>query len=297
MKLEEVRQFYAEEIGAVANIQTERLISAFARVPREHFLGPGPWMIANPDALQSPTAHAKSANYRSTVDADPRHLYHNIVVAIDPDRQLNNGQPGSLAMWLDGLELREGDKAVHIGCGLGYYTAIIAETVGPTGHVTGVEVDTLLASRANQNLSYLGNAEAVHAEGGEYDPAPLDALFVNAGATHPRVAWLESLLPGGRLILPLTIAQGGITHGMGFMLKIKREPNGYSARFLSSVMIFPCIGNRNDESNQRLREALMKGTWASVQSLRRDTHDADETCWLHADDFCLSVSPLTTSSE
>jgi protein-L-isoaspartate(D-aspartate) O-methyltransferase len=43
MNLDEIRRYYAEEIRAVANIQTEALIAAFGKVPREHFLGPGPW--------------------------------------------------------------------------------------------------------------------------------------------------------------------------------------------------------------------------------------------------------------
>ncbi len=43
-----VRQFYAEELRAVANLQSEALVKAFAKVPREHFLGPGPWQILSP---------------------------------------------------------------------------------------------------------------------------------------------------------------------------------------------------------------------------------------------------------
>lgn len=292
MTLEDIRQFYAEEIRTVANIQTERLAEAFARVPREDFLGPGPWQIANPDALQSPSAHGKGANYRMTIDDNPMRIYHNVVVAIDPARQLNNGQPGSLAMWLDGLELEAGNRAVHVGCGVGYYTAIMAETVGTKGHVIGVEVDGDLAARTRRNLAYLPQAEAVHADGGKYDPPPSDAILVNAGATSPRKEWLDALLPGGRIILPLTITQDENVHGMGFMLKVTNKPNGYAARFLSSVMIFPCIGSRDEDANRRLREAMMKGTWGSVQSLRRDAHEAEETCWLHGEDYCLSTVSL-----
>src|ERR1041384_2930174 len=48
MDLEKQRQFYAEELRAVANIQSEELVHAFAKVPREHFLGPGPWQIVAP---------------------------------------------------------------------------------------------------------------------------------------------------------------------------------------------------------------------------------------------------------
>ena len=47
MNLADVRQFYAEEICAVSNIQSKRLVAALAKVPRELFLGPGPWQIVN----------------------------------------------------------------------------------------------------------------------------------------------------------------------------------------------------------------------------------------------------------
>jgi protein-L-isoaspartate(D-aspartate) O-methyltransferase len=98
------RQFYAEELRAVSNLQSEALVRAFAKVPRENFLGPGPWQIRNP-SLDS---------YRTTPDAHPKHLYHNVLVAIDAGRQLNNGQPGALALWFDALDLREGNRVVHV---------------------------------------------------------------------------------------------------------------------------------------------------------------------------------------
>jgi protein-L-isoaspartate(D-aspartate) O-methyltransferase len=43
-----------------------------------------------------------------------------------------------------------------------------------------------------------------------------------------------------------------------------------------------------------LREAFARGGGESVRSLRRDPHDADATCWLHGDGFCLSTVELTT---
>src|SRR5205085_9712302 len=158
MNLDEIRQYYAEEIRAVANIQTEALVSAFALVTRENFLGPGPWKIANPDSWQMMTLGSTKkggGSYRTTEDDDPKHLYHNILIAIDADRMLNNGQPSGLALWIDALELKAGDRVLHIGCGVGYYTAIMAEVVGAGGHVTGVEIDPDLAERARRNLAHL----------------------------------------------------------------------------------------------------------------------------------------------
>jgi hypothetical protein len=103
MDLDTQRQFYAEEIRAVANLQSEVLVQAFAKVPREYFLGPGPWQIVVP-------SEPGSFSYRTTDDADPRHLYHNVLVAIDAERRLNNGQPSGLALWFDALDLQKGDR-------------------------------------------------------------------------------------------------------------------------------------------------------------------------------------------
>jgi len=280
--LNDIRRYFAEEIRAVANIRSEALIDAFAKVQRECFLGPGPWQIQGD----------RDENYRTTKDADPRRLYHNILVAIDPGRHLNNGQPSYLAFCIDSLDLAEGDRVLHVGCGVGYYTAIMAETVGASGHVTGVEIDADLATRARENLAYLKQVNVAHGDGGKYDPGPCDAIFINAGVTHPSDVWLDALLPGGRLIIYLTVAFDDSGSGRGFMLKVKREGRLYTARFLYSVSVFHCEGSRDEEANHRLREAFMRGVWGSVQSLRRDDHESSDTCWLHGDGFCLSTLPV-----
>jgi protein-L-isoaspartate(D-aspartate) O-methyltransferase len=131
----------------------------------------------------------------------------------------------------------------------------------------------------------------LHADGSEYNPGPSDAMFINAGATHPQPVWLDCLRPGGRLILPLTTDTG-----RGGMLKVKRESGGYAARFLSPVSVFHCTGSRNDELNRLLRRAFMRGAWRSVQSLRRDLHEPGGDCWLHAEGFCLSTLPLSPAA-
>jgi protein-L-isoaspartate(D-aspartate) O-methyltransferase len=85
--------------------------------------------------------------------SDPRDLYHNLLVALDATRALNNGLPGSLARWIQALVLKMGDRVFHLGCGVGYYTAIMAEVVGPDGSVVACEVDSDLAARAREMAS------------------------------------------------------------------------------------------------------------------------------------------------
>jgi protein-L-isoaspartate(D-aspartate) O-methyltransferase len=269
------REHYAAEFRYTAHLSSVAVIRAFARVPREQYLGPGPWRIYQPYTRQ----------YWTTPDADPCHLYHDVLVAIDEMRLLNNGQPSFLAFLIEALALRQGDHVVHVGCGTGYYSAILAELVGPGGHVTAIEADADLAVRSRANLAGLANVEVVHGDGGEHDPGIVDAILVNAGATHPRRIWLESLRLDGRLLLPLT----GV-YGNGWVLKVVRGDRGYAARFISSISIFPCVGARDADTARRLGEAFTSGGWANVRSLRRDAHESASTCWLHGDDLCLSTA-------
>jgi protein-L-isoaspartate(D-aspartate) O-methyltransferase len=280
------RHCYAEELRAVADLQSESLVRAFAKVPREHFLGPGPWRVFSPGS---------ETDWR-TKDADPRHLYHNLLVVIDAERHLNNGYPSFLAFLIDKLQLQLGEHIVHIGCGTGYYTAIMAEVVGSKGQVTGIEIDSGLARRARSNLSYLPRVKVINGDGGEKDPGPSDAVLVNAGATHPRSIWLDSLRSGGRLLIPLTVTDDTDHGGEGRILKVTRQPEGFAASFISGVRIFSCVGGRDTELNQRLKEAFERDDWKSVQSLRRDPHDEQESCWLHGEQFCLSKTSLVTKA-
>jgi protein-L-isoaspartate(D-aspartate) O-methyltransferase len=286
LHLQRARQFYAEEVRAVANIKSDAVIKAFANVPRENFLGPGPWKIRNPwyQIEKSET----STYYRDTPDSNPKHLYHNVLVGIDPKRHLNNGEPAFLGFLIDALELKSGAHVLHLGCGTGYYSAILAEVAGPKGRVTAIEIDPELAARARSNLANVGHVTVIHGDGSEIDPETNDAILINAGATHPRSVWLDSLRPKGNLLLPLTVSSGPKRPQSGQILKIVKQPTGFSARFICQTGIYPCSGARNKEMNQKLKQAFEARDSKSVQSLRREQHEPDDTCWLHAESFCLS---------
>src|SRR6516164_11775991 len=73
---------------------------------------------------------ATSANPRSkSFDDSPSHVYHDVLIALDESRGINNGQPSLWAYLFDRLDLVPGEQVLHLGCGTGYYTAIIAELV------------------------------------------------------------------------------------------------------------------------------------------------------------------------
>ncbi len=285
IELERIRRYYAEEIRFACNLQSEALVEAFASVPRERYLGPGPWMVRGMEA------DLTGALARPTPNADVRHVYHNVSVAIDLSRQLFNGQPGTIGSWIDTLQLKPGERVLHLGCATGYFTAIMAQVVGQSGHVTAIELDAALARRAAENLATYDWVEVQEGDGTGRLPAGLDAIVINAGVTHPLPVWLDVLRDGGRMVLPLTfvVPQLPANIGKGVVALVTRAPDHFVARFFSAVAIFSCAVARDAALNDLLRAALTKGTWAVVRRLRRDAHEQTPACWLHGQDFCLSA--------
>ena len=292
MTLEDCRRFYAEEVRFVASIQTPGLVEAFARVPREKYLGPPPWQIGSPERLALSLAGIGSFSYTAT--ADPRDVYHNVVIALDAEHDIHNGQPSALACWIDALSLKPGERAYHLGCGVGYYTAIFAEVVGSGGAVVGIDVNAELAARARENLSAYPKVTVHAGDGAAFDPGACDAIFVNAGVTHPQRMWLERLRAGGRLVLPITMAATP-TRGQGIMVKITRQRSGYSAGMVSPVGIFSCTSGRDPQLDPLIAKAFASRALFKLKSVRLDGHEPADTCILHGSSVCVSsAEPAST---
>jgi protein-L-isoaspartate(D-aspartate) O-methyltransferase len=278
------RRFYAEEIEATANLTSAAVVEALATVPRERFLPPGPWTIRGEgNFLSGP---------RQTTDDDPRHVYHNVAVGIDPGRMLFNGAPSVIAMAIDALGLKPGACVLHLGTGLGYYTALIASCVGPSGRVLGIEVDAELAARAGQNLADCPGVEVRQGNGTEPLTDRFDAILINAGVTRPLPSWLEALAPEGRMVLPITATMGMTTIGKGPLVAIarKEDPEKLSAKVIGFVAIYSAIGLRDDDTNRLLVQALTRSPFPTINSARLDAHAPDASCWLHAPGVCLSAA-------
>jgi protein-L-isoaspartate(D-aspartate) O-methyltransferase len=188
------------------------------------------------------------------------------------------------------MELKPGERVLHLGCATGYYTAIMAHAVGPAGRVTAVEIDPDLARRAQENLADLHWVEVRQGDGNGNLPVEVDAIVINAGATHTLPAWLDAMAPGGRMVLPLTCVVDSLPSalGKGIVLLVTRNGSDYDARVFSMVAIYSCIGVRDAAINKTLAGAL-KGNWMGVCRLLRTAHEQVPTCWLHGDGFCLSV--------
>ncbi len=273
--IEAARRSYAKELRFTTRMRSPRLEAAFATVPRERFVGAGPWRIKSPWQM---------AEYWTTEDADPRNVYHDVLIALDEKRGLNNGQPRLWAFLFDRLGVVASEHVLHLGGGTGYYTAILAELVGPQGRIAAIEIDPSLSERARVALAPWPQIVAVNGDGAKGPFEPVDVIVASAGATHPLPSWLDALRPGGRLVFPMTV-----TDGPGGMLLVTRiDGDQFTARFLCAAGFYEFSGARDTEVSHRLKQAFARDRGAGAKSLRRDHHPEEATCWLHGEGWCLS---------
>ena len=280
------RRWYAEDLRCRAPVQRNlHLIDAFAAVPRERFIGPGPWRI-----IPDPRPHDAFL----TPDDDPRWVYHDVLVTIDVSRNLNNGLPSFWARNLEHLDLARGERVLQVGAGTGYYSAVLAEIVGPAGRVTAIEIDPELASRARANLANWPQVDVIAGDGRAIDAGEFDAVIVFAGSTHPSRQWLDRLVEGGRLLMPLTHESW-----WGFLLRVIRHGGGFAACSIGGVGIYPCMGGRDEDAGKRLQAALERLSPGKVPI--RALHVGDpapcdaERVWYQAQGFWLERETAGTA--
>ena len=264
------RRAYAQQLVRDLGQGHDRLQQAFADTPREQFLGAPPWPLL-------------CGGFTRQWSDDPQELYQDVLVGLDVELGINNGQPSLHARCLAACNPQPSETALHVGAGTGYYSAILARLVGSHGRVLAYEIEAHLAERAAANLASLPQA-SVHATSGAEPPLPAsDVIYVSAGATHPVVAWLDAMRVGARLMFPLTADDGG-----GCMLLVtRRSERGYAAHALMRVSFIACIGARDPRQSQALRQAFAQRPEHTIRSLRRD--DApDDSVWLAGAGWWLS---------
>lgn len=190
-------------------IRDQRVLAAFARVPRERFVDP----------------------------AQQEDAYHDRPLPIGQGQTIS--QPYIVALTVEALQLSGNERALDVGTGSGYAAAILAELCR---EVYSVERLPELASQAEECLHQLGykNVQVRAGDGtlGWPEHAPYDAIAVAAAGPRPPPALLEQLALGGRLVLPV-----GRENGAQQLVRITRSAERrYQEEDLGEVRFVPLIG-------------------------------------------------------
>jgi protein-L-isoaspartate(D-aspartate) O-methyltransferase len=161
----------------------------------------------------------------------------------------------------------------------------LAEIVGSSGAVRAIDLEEPLIARARSALTSWPHVTVTQGDAAAHMPREVDIILASAGATHPMPQWIDALPPGGQLLLPLTGERGW---GQTLLLTRPTDGRGFAAQLAGNVGIYAFAGARQVGNAKRIDTAVRRGDMGTVKSLRRDAHDEEATCWLHADGWCLS---------
>lgn len=135
---------------------------------------------------------------------------------LDNPQQIGFGQtisqPSTVAFMLELCQPKEGEVVLDVGSGSGWTVALLAQIVGPSGRVYGVERINELKEFGEQNaekygLVSSGRATFICGDGSKGLPefAPYDIIHVGAAAGAIPEPLLKQLRIGGRLIIPVGV--------------------------------------------------------------------------------------------
>ncbi len=166
---------------------------------------------------------------------------------LDRPIPLENGQtisaPHMVAIICEMLALENGMKVLEIGTGFGYNAAVVAEIIGPEGHVYTIERIKNLKNISEQNLKRTGyskNVTVILGDGtnGYEKESPYDRIYATASAPKIPEPLKKQLKIGGRLLSPI-----GRDSSVQELLCLKRVgENEYKSYNLGGVVFVPMIG-------------------------------------------------------
>ncbi len=189
-------------------ISDERVLAAFAAVPREEFV---------PAELRD----------RAYADA-PLPIGHAQTIS----------QPYVVAITMQALALRGDERALDVGTGSGYAATILARLVR---EVESIERIAALADAARARVERLGIAN-LHVRVGDGtlgwpSGAPYDAIAVAANAPRPPEPLLDQLAIGGRIVLPV-----GDERGQRLVRITRASAVAFDQEDLGAVQFVPLVG-------------------------------------------------------
>jgi protein-L-isoaspartate(D-aspartate) O-methyltransferase len=182
----------------------DRVVEAFAAVPREMFL---------------PERERRSAAYD-----EPLPIGHG----------QTNSQPRTVESMLRLLDVKPGHKVLDVGSGSGWTTALLATLTGPSGRVLGVELEPELVEFGSANLDacdlpWASIHEARPGVLGLPSAAPYHRILVSAMALELPEDLVDQLHTGGVMVIPV--------HGT--MLRVARSMRGTSVTRHGSYRFVP----------------------------------------------------------
>jgi len=192
-------------------IKDEKLLNAFKEVPRELFIK----------------------------DGFEEEAYGDYPLPIGSGQTIS--QPTTVMLMTQALELKQGQKVLEVGAGLGWQAAIIGKIIGNKGKVITTEIIPELAEFAKNNIkkAKIKNVEVINYDGsqGYKKEAPYDRCIITAACPKIPPPLINQLKTGGILVAPV----GSLVFGQD-MVKLRKIKAGIEKESLGSFVFVPLKG-------------------------------------------------------
>jgi ubiquinone/menaquinone biosynthesis C-methylase UbiE len=221
---------------------------------------------------------------------------------------------------IEALQLPPGSRGLDVGCGIGLPTLMLAESVGPAGHVTGIDLYADFLSYASESVRKAGLSHTISFRQGDanelpfpddtfdwawsadcvgyapMEPLPLVkelARVVKPGGSVAILAWSsEQLLPGyPRLEAHVHATSAGMApfvHGKRPKLHFLRALGWFREAGLQQPAARTFAGEAHSPLTEKLHVALValfEMRWPGVES------ELTEEDRAHYQRLCLPESP------
>jgi demethylmenaquinone methyltransferase/2-methoxy-6-polyprenyl-1,4-benzoquinol methylase len=256
----------------------------------------------------------------STNKANDTDDYIQLALVVNPLRE------SMLRSAIEALELPEGSRGLDAGCGIGLQAILLAEAIGPSGHVTGLDVSPEYLDYGRDIIEQAGFSERISFHEGDVAKQPFDdnsfdwvwsadcvgyapwepiplllelARVVKPGGIVALAAWsYEKLLPG----YPLLEARLGATSVGLAPFKSGKDPRKHFLRALgwfneaalkeckADTFINSIYAPLSDDVRNAL-VALIKMRWSGVESelTPDDAAEYRRLCLPQSPDFILNL--------
>lgn len=240
------RKALADRLEAAGSIRTPAWRGAVEAVPREAFLNPGVFLPAGNGRWRPVTAADADAAEWAEIAYSGASLVTQLDNHLTADQALgpvpgiptsSSTDPGLVLEMIEELEVEDGHQVLEIGTGTGYSSALMCHRLGQD-NVTTIEVDPVLATRADEALEAVGfSTWTVTGDGllGLPRRAPYDRVVATCGVRRIPYAWVRQTRPGGIILATI----GSLTTGTGLAKVTVREDGTADGRFVSHASFMP----------------------------------------------------------